>query len=175
VLWLVLWLSWVPWAAGNAGYEIVTPPAAHLGDALPAPAGPIVLTVRGATRGDPIEFDRSGLERLGVIRYTSKNRWYDHPTSFEGVLGSALLDAVGVPQGATTMRMTALNDYVVSVPIEDFRRWPVMLALKLDGKDMSVREKGPIWLVYPGHLDPELGGPRYQGRWIWQLREIVFE
>jgi hypothetical protein len=175
LLCVLLWPAWVAWATGDSGYEIVGPPAVRLGGALPAPAGPVVLTVRGATRGDPLHFDRAGLERLGLIRYASKNRWYDRRTTYEGVLGSALLDAVGVPAGAVALRMTALNDYVVLVPLADLRRWPVMFALKLDGEYLSVRDKGPIWLVYPNHLEPELGGPRYQGRWIWQLREIGFE
>lgn len=172
---LVAGLAWVPRVTGNTGYEVVRPPSLHAGDPLPTPTGPVVLTVHGAARGDPIRFDRQGLERLGLIRYTSQNRWYDHPTTYEGVLGSAFLDAVGVPKGATQMHMVALNDYAVTVPISDLRRWPVMLALKLDGRYLSVRDKGPIWLVYPNQIDPELGGPRYEGRWIWQLRDITFE
>ena len=135
----------------------------------------VVLTIKGAARGKIFRFDLDALEKLGLIRYTSKNIWYDKPVTYEGVLGSKLLDFIGVPPGATKMKMRALNDYVVKIPIEDFRRWPVMLALKLNGKYMSVREKGPIWVVYPNHLHPELDSRSYQGKWIWQLMEISFE
>ena len=134
-----------------------------------------VLTVKGAAQGKTFRFDLPSLEKLGLIRYTSKNIWYDKPVTYEGVLGSKLLEFVGVPAGATKLKMRALNDYVVEIPIEDFRRWPVMLALKLNGKYMSVREKGPIWVVYPNHLYPELQSRSYQGKWIWQLQEISFE
>ena len=139
------------------------------------PIKKVVLTIKGAAHGKTFKFDLSSLEKLGLIRYASKNIWYDQPVTYEGVLGSKLLDFIGVPAGATKMKMRALNDYVVEIPIEDFRRWPVMLALKLNGKYMSVREKGPIWVVYPNHLYPELQSRSYQGKWIWQLQEISFE
>lgn len=144
-------------------------------DPVPQPGKKVVLTVIGAAHGKSFKFDLPSLEKLGLIRYTSKNIWYDKPVTYEGVLGSQLLDFIGVPTGATKMKMRALNDYVVEIPIEDFRRWPVMLALKLNGKYMSIREKGPIWVVYPNHLHPELLSRSYQGKWIWQLVEISFE
>ncbi len=165
--------------AQPAPYEEVAPARLKPGDPLPAPTDRVVLTVHGASRrgagGGPLKFDIATLEKLGLIRFTSKNRWYDDPVTYEGVLGSAFLDFVGVPTQATGMRMRALNDYAIRVPISDLRRWPVMLALKLNGKYMSVRGKGPIWVVYPNHLVAELGGPAHQGKWIWQLIEIKFE
>ncbi len=50
-----------------------------------------------------------------------------------------------------------------------------MLALKLNGEYMRIRDKGPIWVVYPAHLEPELAGAAHQGKWVWQLAEITFE
>ena len=160
-------------------YERISPPSLKSTEPIPRPGKSVVLTVVGATAGNTasgnIEFDIATLERIGLVRFTSKNRWYNEPMTYEGVLGSAFLDAVGVPDRATTIRATALNDYVVRIPIEDLRRWPVVLALKLNGKYMSIRDKGPIWIVYPNHVFEELGGPAHQGKWIWQLKEIAFE
>jgi hypothetical protein len=167
-----------PLAAGEgqeAGYQRVRQATLRPGDAIPAPRSAPILTVLGAQRAPRLEFDRDTLERIGLIRYTSRNHWYDQPVTYEGVPGSALLAVVGVPPGATRLRARALNDYVVHIPLADFRDWPVMFALKLDGQYLTVKDKGPIWVVYPNHLDPHLGGMSYQGRWIWQLREIRFE
>ena len=160
-------------------YERVSLPSLKSTEPIPRPGKSVVLTVVGATAGNTasgnIEFDIATLERIGLVRFTSKNRWYKEPMTYEGVLGSAFLDAVGVPDRATTIRATALNDYVVRIPIEDLRRWPVVLALTLNGKYMSIRDKGPIWIVYPNHVFEELAGPAHQGKWIWQLKEIAFE
>jgi len=167
-------------AKGNSdpSHVHVLPPTWNAGDSHPYPQGDVVLTVNGAENGPsgaPLRFDIVGLESLGTVRYTSKNKWNSKPISYEGVLGSVFLAAVGLPQGATRLKLRALNDYVAYVPIEDFFRWPVMLALKLDGAYMSVRNKGPIWVVYPNHIDPELGSAAFQGKWIWQLAEITIE
>lgn len=170
----------LPAALAVAGaYQEVRAPRLMPGDPIPAPRERVVLTVHGATaepnQGRHLAFDIPTLEQMGLVRYTNRNRWYAGPVTYEGVLGSDFLDIVGVPEGADTLYMRALNDFVTRVPIADLRRWPVMLALKLDGEYMSVRDKGPIWLVYPTHVNEALGGPAHQGKWIWQLTEIRFQ
>ena len=176
----IFWLSLASQGAAQpASYEVVTAPVLTAGDAIPAPMGPVLLRINKATLGgggkNELRLDLAALEKMGLIRYTIKSRYYPDPVTFEGVLGSAFLDVVGVPKGATKMRMRALNDYVATVPIADLRRWPVMFALKMNGKYMSVRDKGPVWVVYPAHIDEKLGGPTHRGKWIWQLVEINFQ
>ena len=51
--------------------------------------------------------------------------------------------------------------------------WPVILALKRDGQYMSVRNKGPLWVVYPRHAFPELQQAKHNPKGIWQLKEIM--
>ena len=163
--------------AAEVPYEIVKKASLKSGDPAPAPKGAAVLIVLGATRGGgkPLPFDLAGLEQLGTVTFRSRNIWYPKPVTYEGVLGSVLLDFVGVPPGKTHLKLRALNEYVARIPIEDFRKWPVLFALKLDGGYMPVREKGPVWVVYPNHLHPELGEGLYQDRWVWQLKEMSFE
>lgn len=161
-----------------AGVERVKAAVLKAGDPLPELTGPVVLTVHVPRPGggeSTLRFDVDALERLGTARYRSRNRWYPHPVTYEGVLGSVFLDYVHPPAGLNSMKLRALNDYVVHIPVSDFRRWPVLLATRLDGRRMPVREKGPIWVVYPSHLFPELAGPLHEDKWIWQLTEIWFE
>jgi hypothetical protein len=37
---------------------------------------------------------------------------------------------------------------------------------------MRVREKGPIWLIYPWSARPELKTAVFNNRAIWQLRRL---
>jgi len=37
---------------------------------------------------------------------------------------------------------------------------------------MSVRDKGPLWLVYPRHMNSQFGNDKYNARWIWQIATI---
>jgi hypothetical protein len=90
--------------------------------------------------------------------------------NFEGPLGSAFLDAVGAK--GDTLLITALNDYTAEVPIEDFRKWPVILATRMNGEPMPVREKGPIFVIYPFDADPALYNELYFNRSVWQVKSI---
>jgi hypothetical protein len=136
-----------------------------------------VLTVRGrlglvhADTG--VTFDIPTLERLGLIRFTTPTAWTDGLVTFEGVLLSRLLEVLAVPDSVTALAMTALNDYQVTIPVGDVRTWPVIIALKRNGQYMSVRNKGPLWVVYPRHAFPELAQAKYNAKWIWHLKEIV--
>jgi hypothetical protein len=58
------------------------------------------------------------------------------------------------------------------VPLEDVRRIDVVVARLLDGKPMSVREKGPLFVIYPFDDRPELRTSVYFSRCIWQLKAI---
>ena len=162
---------------GAGGLEKVRDASLKPGDPIPPPMGKVLLEVTGAlakpNKDGRLLFDRAILEKLGVIRYPNKNKWYTKEVVFEGVLMQVLLDAVGVPEGSVKVRMKALDDFQSDAPLEDFKKWPVMLALKMNGEYMSIKNKGPIWVGYPTHIDPEVGMPAFQAKWVWQLNELV--
>ena len=141
---------------------------------LPRPKEAVILTVIGkvANRNGPegASFDAAMLQALPGRTTVTNTPWYPKKTSFEGPLGAALLDAVGAT--GTTLRVTALNDYAVEIPASDFRSWPVILATKIDGAPISVREKGPIFVIYPFDEKPELYNELYFGRSAWQVKTI---
>ena len=70
---------------------------------------------------------------------------------------------------------TAINDYSVEIPIEDYATYDVILATEMDGKKLTLRDKGPIWIVYPRDDHSELDDPVVNARWIWQLVELGVE
>jgi hypothetical protein len=163
-------------AGQSKDYEAVTEATLKPGMAIPEPTGPVILTVGGRIKsGKPVRFDLATLESLGLIRFTTMTSWTTEPATFEGVLLSALLDVVGTDAAATSLNLIALNDFESPAPIDDSRKWPVMLALKRDGEYMSRRDRGPIWIIYPQHVYPELGQREYFSRWVWQLKAITVE
>ena len=82
-----------------------------------------------------------------------------------------VLHAVGAHGAAVTA--TALNDYIVTIPTEELSRYPVLLALKINGEYMKVRDKGPIWIVYPSDTFSELRTSMTDKKWIWQLSQLT--
>jgi len=143
-------------------------------DELAQPSGRVILTVEGnistTNAGDSAQFDRALLESLGTHRVVTGNPWVDGEVEFEGVLVSRLLEAVGA--GSQRFKAVALDGYAVEVKGIDFAKYPVLLALKMDGKYMSVRNKGPLWIIVPFSDHPELDVTSSRYISIWQLTSI---
>ena len=148
--------------------------ATTAGESLPQPSGPVVLEVSGDIdnlNADGVaRFDRQMLEALGTKKLKTSTAWTTGVSEFEGVLARDLLDNVGA--SGTTVTASALNDYTVSIPIDELRRYPVMLALKMDGEYLLPKDKGPIWIIYPRDQNRELQDSMIDKRWIWQLNKI---
>jgi len=145
-----------------------------LARALDAPAGLVVLTVSGRVRspnrGDHADFDMAMLERLPQQSFSTRTPWYTQPRKFTGPLLREVLAVAGA-QGST-LRARALNDYWVDLPFDDAQRHDPILARLLDDKPMAVRDKGPLFLIYPFDARPELRNTVYFSRSAWQLRTI---
>lgn len=145
---------------------------------LPVPEDRILLEVTGKLAHGNISdavnpvavLDRAMLEDLGRERIDTSTDWTDGTQSFEGPLVRDLLSRLGA--SGTTVMATAANDYSVEIPVSDFLRYPVILALEMNGKRLTLRDKGPIWIVYPRDDHPELNDPLINGRWIWQLKRL---
>lgn len=150
---------------------------AAFADGLAAPTGDVVLHVTGkiskTNNGDAADFDMAMLEALAGRTTTTATPWYDAAKTFSGPLGSALLEAVGA--SGTTLKVLALNDYASEIPVSDFTQYPVILATKLDGEAMSIRDKGPIFVIYPFDEMPDLNNETYYGRSAWQVKSIAVE
>ena len=147
--------------------------AAH-GQPLGAPAGAVVLTLRGklqrTNQADSTSFDMAMLEALPQHSFTTKTPWFKEPRKFTGPLLRDLLALVGAH--GSTLRLGALNDYRIDVPADDAKRFEVTLARLIDDRPITVREKGPLFMIYPFDSDAALRNPLYYSRSVWQLKTI---
>ncbi len=69
----------------------------------------------------------------------------------------------------------ALNDYVSTIPVKDFTLYNVILAMKRDGEYMQVRDKGPLFIIYPYDSMQELQSQTYYTRSAWQVAKLIVE
>jgi hypothetical protein len=145
--------------------------------ALPMPAGKPILTVSGTITisnqpGEAI-FDRAMLEGLGLDQITTTTPWNSGPVLFEGVPLESLMQVLGAT--GSFVIAYALNDFTTRIPISDFKRFHPILALKRNGEYMPVRDKGPLFIVYPFDSDPELKQQIYYNRSAWQVARLLVE
>jgi hypothetical protein len=163
-------------AAALMGFAlmIVACPAIANASDIAQPMGEVVLTVSGAianTNGDgQAAFDFDMLKALPVTTFKTKTTWTEGEKSFTGVSLQALLAAVG--SSGTVVKAIALNDYGVEIPVSDAVADGPIVAYLMDNEPMSVRDKGPLWVVYPFDAKPEYRTEATYSKSIWQLSRI---
>jgi hypothetical protein len=145
----------------------------YAAEPLPLPRGPVVLTVSGKieqTNGNGVAlFDREMLEALGETSFSTRSELSDIPQLFQGIPLRALVERVGAH--GKSLRASALNDYVAVIPVDDLKFNPI-LATKVDGRLLTLRDKGPLWIAYPRDQYKVLQDARYDSRWVWQLNKL---
>lgn len=155
----------------SALLALAVPLSAYAAETLTPPTGPAVLTVTGdiaaTTAGGKAEFDIDSLQALGTVTVETSTIWTDGVIAFRGVPLNQFLEKLGAK--GTTLRIWALNDYTVDVPITDAVEGGPILAFEANGAPLSVRDKGPIWLLYPYDSNAEYQTEVIYARSIWQI------
>ena len=174
-------------ACGGGGEEEAAPKAATpspstpqvvddgslaVGEKIAAPKGEVVLTVTGdigaANKGSRLELDLASLEQMRRVRLEAAEPFLKRRVMFEGVLLSDLLAMAGVPDSASKISLTALDEYKVEFKVADVRSSQMLLATRADGKHMPVDRSGPIRIVFPD--GSSLG--RNPDLWIWSVSSM---
>ncbi|MBB4841808.1 hypothetical protein HNP55_000303 [Paucibacter oligotrophus] len=174
------------WSGLLVGAALLAPRVQAQPGAVPGAAGaspaqavatrPVVLSIAGRLlkNGQPGAPALLSLEQLAALpqhSFTTQTPWYPKPRKFTGPLLRDVLAAVGA-QGETVEAL-ALNDYKVDIPMQDIVRHPVLLARLMDDQPMPVRDKGPLFVLYPFDADPSFRSALYYSRSIWQLKALT--
>lgn len=149
-------------------------PNSGVAERLPQPVGEIILTVTGpmayGNSPDGAVFDRAMLESLGTTSFMTSTQWTVGVSEFKGISLQRLIDKVGA--APTALEVIAINEYQVEVPASDAVEGGPILAWQQSGKQLSVREKGPLWLVYPYDKSEAYRTDEIYARSVWQVVKI---
>lgn len=149
--------------------------AAH-GEELAKPSGEVVLTIDGAitkrNAGDRADFDLEMLRAMPAVKIKTTTQWTDGEIEFEGVSIEELFSAVGATGKA--VKAAALNDYIAEVDPATLISSGAILAYRMNGADISVRDKGPLWIMFPFDEKPQLKAETIYSQSVWQLRKMTF-
>ena len=146
------------------------PQWAHAGPVCPGPDSRRVLQLHA-----PQACDLKGLARLpakeivatlpAALGLAGEHRW-------RGVSLRHLVEQLGGGEHSQIL-LTALNDYAIEIPWSDLVRYDPILAYSRDGEHISIRDKGPLILIYPFGTHPQLQGQDYINRSIWQVHAVT--
>lgn len=155
---LFAWRAGFVWALVTLFY-----PLGAIGDAHP------LLLVHSAGGASPTVWTMDDLRALPAQVIETTTPFTDGQQRFDGVpLRSVLGD---VAQG-DVVTLVAVNEYAVTIPVAEITETVPIIAFERNGSPMSVREKGPLWIIYPFDDDVAYQNELTYSRSIWQLVEV---
>jgi len=129
------------------------------------------LTIKDEKSQTSITLSKDMFEKLPKSAITTSTPWLPK-TTFTGVRVKDVLEAAGYH--GKRLRVHALNDYWVDIPISDVENYNIILANKRGTQELRVRDFGPYFVVYPIDDHPsELTKPIYYSRSVWQVDSIT--
>lgn len=133
----------------------------------------LTIEVVEATEVTTYLFSLEDLDVLPQESFDTSTIWTEGIVTFSGPPLKAVLESVGAP--AKSVRAFALNDYnMVIAPSRRSDSYPVV-ATRMNGERFSVRERGPLWLVYPYDSHPDFRDERIYAQSIWQLYKFELD
>ena len=160
----------------NAMLGLATLIATTVGAIPQTHEAPVILTIQKimppAAAPDSMEFDLAGLEALGATEIVTTTIWTDGVQTFQGVPLKTLAELLGVTDGS--FEAWAANDYLAEIPLSDAVEGGPIIAYRLNGAVMPLRDKGPLWLIYPYDSNARFRSEEIYARSVWQLDTIIF-
>lgn len=142
--------------------------------AWPAAADPILTLSNAEQPGVTVELTEAELLAMPQATVRTRTIFTDGVVEFTGPLARDVVARIPVG-GATTVHMVAINDYAYDLPLSDLTDYDVILAMSANGDRLTIRDKGPLWVMYPLDDHPELEEQKYNLRLVWQLRRLELQ
>lgn len=119
------------------------------------------------------DFTREDLLEMKQVEIKTGTIWTTGVHTYMGPSLFTVLKNAGLSKGV--IRLTALNNYSTVLDITDLDANYPILAVTMDGQYMSVRDKGPYWIIYPYDDYTRYQTEAVYAQSIWQLTRISLE
>lgn len=123
--------------------------------------------------GRSVNYDLAALEALDSTTLTTHTPWTDGEQRFTGVRASVLLAAARA--SGTTVRALTLNDYETSMSVRDLTDYHAIIAYKRNGEYITIRDKGPLWIIFPLDYFTGLDSLKAEQKMAWHLHQLIVE
>lgn len=136
-----------------------------------------VFTVRNG-QGDVLRsFTDADLSALPQVTFETQTIWTALAHRFAGPTLVAVLDAAGIEEltDESVISLHALNDYTAWLHSSLISDSAPIIANRIDDAPFSVRDKGPLWVIFPYDQSPDYQTEVIFGVSVWQSYEITVD
>ncbi|PWG17953.1 oxidoreductase [Salibaculum griseiflavum] len=131
----------------------------------------VLLSVQVSQDTPPIGLTDADLLAMDQKSFVTSTLWTSEEHSFSGPSLRQVLEQVGADP-SVPVRLVAANDYAVTLDPEMIDDDYPIIANRLDGETFSIREKGPLWVMYPFDQDSRYKTELHYSLSVWQLTEV---
>jgi hypothetical protein len=118
-----------------------------------------------------VEVTRALAEETGLTEiFTKVVSLGEETRKVKGIPARRLLERFDLM--GDNLEIVAIDGYAIDVPRADIDNFPTIIALEIDGRPLTVRDKGPAWLIYPVSGFAELDSPEFAARSVWQIKSV---
>lgn len=140
-----------------------------------ASAEPVVLTVYGdielnEQKYNRLDFTLSELQAFAQADITTSHPWSSEQRGYHGVDINNLFDVLFSQQKVLSFQLEALNDFGMTINWQKIAPYSPILAWQENQRTMSLRNKGPLWLMLPFDQVPKVKQADFLHFMVWQLR-----
>lgn len=130
----------------------------------PKSESPALMKVEGNVKGGSYTLDEAAFEKNSVER-TMDDPWMGDGLKYKGIPLSKFLEIVGANADATTITLVATDGKGIDIPVEDAKKWEIMLVHWADGAVLDEKTGGPVKIAFPAEAREKY--PDEQ--WMWWL------
>ncbi|WP_086981468.1 hypothetical protein [Vibrio aphrogenes] len=121
--------------------------------------------------GKQIHLTRADLQALPQTQFTTSTPWTSQVHTYQGPKLSLLIEQFEQP--ITSIQVFAYNGYAVDINKSEWQQYPFILAMKQDGQELTLRNKGPLWILLPFDQNPTFSSKQsLLNQSIWQIEKI---
>lgn len=152
--------------------------AGTMGKEVPVPTGNVVLRITGTialtNNEKAFEFDLDMIKALPYVAYKVTDPWLGEQL-YGGVELRSLLEYVGIPKYATRVVVIAKDKKEFPISVRDAMYYPIIIAYVANDQPIKASLGGPLKLVFPYSLYPEIQELYPSEQWAWWVVEIRVE
>lgn len=121
--------------------------------------------------GKQIHLTREDLQALPQTQFTTSTPWTLKAHTYQGPKLSLVIDKFEQP--ITSIQVFAYNGYAIDMKASEWQQYPFILAMQQDGKALTLRNKGPLWILLPFDENPKFSSTQsFLIQSIWQIEKI---
>jgi len=113
------------------------------------------------------------LEKLPLTEYNAFDPFKKQRINFTGVLLRDIVREYGAA-GVDRVQVKAIDQYIADFIRDEWARIDILLATRMDGKPITIKQNGPVRIVLPDDTARDMGHDVFIAKWIWFVKSIQF-